>query len=119
MATIAGVTVTFALPENDTRQLSVSMGQSQDLSWQYKKIANPTRIIRIPLRGLTTTIKDNLITALLADADGNVSIDPDAHVNLGNGAGTAVNAQWVDQTVDFKKTTHDFWEGELTFVYIS
>lgn len=119
MATIAGVTVTFALPENDTRQQLVTVGQSQDLSWKMFKYGVSNKIISIPIRGLTTTTKESLLDALEADANYQVTIAPDSQVDLGNGAGTSITAQWIDGVVDFKKTNHNFWEGVLNFVYIS
>ena len=119
MATIAAVTVTFALPENDTREQNVSLGHAQDLTWKYLKYAASTRRITIPLNGLTTTVKDALATALEADADGCVTIDPDSHVNLGAGAGTAITAQWIDKAFEFTKTNHDSWSGVLNFIRVT
>ncbi len=64
MSTIAGITVTFGLPENDTRQQNASLGQAQDLTWKYFNYGASSRVISIPLHGLTTVIKDALATAL-------------------------------------------------------
>ena len=116
MATIFGVTCTFGLPENDTRQQNVSLGQAQDLTWKFLRYAASTRYISIPLHGLTTTVKESLISALEADADHNVVIDPDAHVDLGGGLGVAVNAQWIDPAFEFTKNNHESWSGVLNFV---
>jgi hypothetical protein len=74
MASIAGVTVTFGLPENDTRQQNASFGQAQDLTWKYVNYGASNRIISIPLHGLTTTIKDALATALEAQKAGTIAV---------------------------------------------
>ena len=118
MATIAAITVNFALPENDERRQNVTIGQSQDGTFKFYKYRTSDRIIVIPLRGLTTAIKDSLISALEADADYTVTIDPDAPVDLGAGSGTAVTAKW-DGVWNFTKTTHDFWQGQLRFTRVS
>jgi hypothetical protein len=194
MSTIAGITVTFALPENDTRQQNVSLGQAQDLSWKYFSHSASNRLVTIPLRGLTTALKDSLATALesakaasIAIVDGGsgysvndvltlaggttavtatvthvtatvvdavtlltkgsgislgtkattvapaggsactisvetldrqVTIDPDAHIDLGAGAGVAITAQWIDPEFNFQKGNHDFWSGVLNFMKI-
>ena len=119
MATIFGVTVTFALPENDTRQQNTSLGQAQDLTWKFLKFASSNRKIAIPLKGLTTVIKESLATALEADADGNGTIAPDSNIDLGAGAGTSITAQWIDPSFDFTKDNHDSWSGVLNFVKTS
>jgi hypothetical protein len=119
MATIAGVTLTFALPENDTRRQNTTLGQAQDLTWKFFKHGASDRMISIPLHGLTTTVKDSLATALEADADGNVTIAPDSHVDLGAGAGTSITGQWIDPVFEFAKNIHDSWSGVLNFVRTS
>jgi len=119
MATIAGVTVTFALPENDTRNQNVIVGEAEDGSNKYFKHRASDKIIVIPIRGLTTTTKESLLDALEADADRVITIVPDSHVDLGNGVGTSITAFWLDTDLDFRKTRHDFWEGSLTFKYVS
>ena len=119
MATIAGVEVGgFALPENDSRQQNVSIGQAADATFQFRKFRTSDRLITIILKRKSTTIKDNLGTALEADADYNVSIDPDSPVDLGGGAGVAINAQWVDKQFNAVKVTHDAWDITLNFVRI-
>jgi hypothetical protein len=194
MATICAQTVTFALPENDTRQQNISLGQAQDLSFKYLKYASSSRILSIPLHGLTTTVKDALATALESQKAGTVSlvdgglsyavghilttaqgvsvivtsivdvageingislinkgssvttgtkattatppggsgctisiatltdqltIVPDSHIDLGNGAGVFIVAQWLDTSFDFTKNNHDSWNGTLTFFKVA
>ncbi len=115
MATIFGVTVTFALPENDTRQQNRSIGRAHDGTIKVNKFRGSDRIIVIPLRGLTETVKESLATALEGAANFQGTIAPDSHVNLGAGAGTSITAQWLDNAFDFTKNKHDSWDGTLTF----
>lgn len=119
MATIAGVTVTFGLPENDGRRQLRSLGQASDGSFKFLKIGASERIISIPLNNLTTSVKNSLITALEADANYIVTIAPDSHVDLGAGSGTSITAQWIDNEWSFVKNTHDSWSGILNFVRVT
>ena len=118
MAQIAGQTVTFALPENDTRAQNVSVGQAADGSFKFYKFRASDRIISIPLRGLTTSLKDSLASALEADADYTVAIAPDSHVDLGGGAGVSINAKWIDKQFNAIKERHNFWSVTLNFVRV-
>jgi len=194
MSSIAGVTLTFGLPENDTRQQNASLGQAQDLTWKYFNFATSSRLISIPLHGLTTTVKDALATALesqkanaitlvaqglgysqydiLSSTTGiypvkakvmsingapgavvsialydkgsgittgtkattgggnnactfsvdsltdQLTIAPDSHIDLGAGAGVPVTAQWIDQSFNFTKSSHDAWFGILNFMRV-
>src|SRR3990167_1405863 len=119
MAQIAGQTVTFGLPENDTRRQNVTLGQAWDGTFKFFKLRASDKFISIPIRGLTTANKESLLDALEADANYQVTIAPDSHVDLGNGAGTSIVAQWIDRETNFQKTTHDFWSGSLSFIYVS
>lgn len=118
-ATIAGRTVTFGLPENDTRRQNVTLGEAWDGTFKFFKLRGSTKFITIPIRGLTTTNKEALLDDLEADANYQVNIVPDSHVDLGNGAGVLIVAQWIDRETNFVKTTHDFWSGSLSFIYVS
>jgi hypothetical protein len=116
MATIFGVTVTFALPENDTRRQNDAHIQASDGTFKYYKYRTSDRILVIPLRGLSTTTKNSLATALEGDADKSGTIAPDSHVDLGGGVGTSVTARWIDPVFDARKTNHEKWDVDLTFV---
>ena len=118
MGTIAGVTITFGLPENDTRIQNVSIGQAWDGSWKTVKYRTSDRKITIPLRGLTTTLKNQLVTALESDVDRVVAIAPDSHVDLGAGGGVSINAIWTDLEFNATKTIHDAWNIELNFTRV-
>ena len=119
MATIAGVDVgAFSLPENDTRRQQRTLGEAWDGSFQFYKFGSSRRVITIPLRHKTTTVKDSLATALEADANYQVSIDPDSHVDLGGGAGTAITAQWIDTEFNAVKVNHDAWDIQLNFIKV-
>ena len=118
MATIAGVTVTFGLPEDDTREQNDVIARASDGTFKYYKYRTSDRLLSIPISGLTTTQKSALIDALEADADKTVAIDPDAHVDLGGGAGTAINAKWLDPVARFVKGQHEFWSGVLNFARV-
>lgn len=107
------------MPENDTREQLVTTGQAQDLSWKMFKYGVSNKVISIPLKSLTTTTKESLLDALEADANYQVTIAPDSHVDLGNGAGTSIVAMWVDKIPNFIKNTHNSWDGVLNFIYIS
>jgi hypothetical protein len=117
--TIAGVSVIFGLPETDIRNQNITRGQAQDKTWKVYKHAASDKPFTISLHGLTTSVKNSLFTALEADADGLIAIHPPAHVDLGSGVGVEVNAQWIDDTLEFSKSNHDFWSGELHFIYVS
>jgi len=119
MATIAGQTVTFALPENDTRRQNISVGQAADGSFKFLKFRASDRIIRIPLRNITTSAKDSLLSALEGDADYTVTIVPDSHVDLGAGGGSSITAKWVDQEFNAVKNNHNSWDLVLTFVRVT
>ena len=119
MAEIAGVDIgAFALPENDTRQQQVTLGEAWDNSFQFYKFGASRRVITIPLRNKTTAVKNSLATALEADANYQVTIDPDSHIDLGAGAGTAITAQWIDSEFNAVKTNHDAWSITLNFVRV-
>ena len=116
MATIAGVDVgAFSLPENDTRRQQRTLGEAWDGSFQFYKFGASKRIITIILHGKTTAKKDELATALEADANYQVAIDPDSHVDLGGGAGTAITGQWLDDEFNATKGDHDFWDIIMNF----
>jgi hypothetical protein len=118
--TIFGVSgITAGLPENDTRDQNRSLGQAQDGSWKCLKFGSSKKTIIIPLHNLSTTLKNSLITALEADSDAQGTITPDANIDLGNGVGTAITAQWIDPEFNFTKSNHDSWSGSLTFVYVA
>ena len=116
MATIAGVTVTFALPENDTRKQNDAHIQAADGTFKYYKYRTSDRLLAIPLRGMSTTTKNSLVSALEGDADKSVTIAPDSHVDLGGGAGTNVTARWIDPVFDARKTNNEKWDVDLSFV---
>ena len=116
MATIAGQTVTFALPENDDRKQNDVHLQAADGTFKYYKYRTSDRILTIPLRGLSTTAKNSLASALEGDADKSVTIAPDSHVDLGGGAGTSVTARWIDPVFAARKISHENWEVTLNFI---
>lgn len=114
--TIAGVDVgAMTLPEQDGRVLNRSLGIAAGGAMKIKKFRDPDNNITIILLKKTTTVKDNLITALLAAQTTTVVIAPDAHVNLGNGAGGSINAYWMDQQVNAQKASPDAWDITLLF----
>ena len=116
---IAGVDVGFAsLPENDTRQQRVTLGEAWDGSFQFYKFGSSRRVIPIILRRKTTTLKNSLATALEADANYQVTLDPDSHVDLGAGAGTAITGQWIDAEFNATKVDHDAWDIQMNFVKV-
>lgn len=116
MASIAGVTVpTFSLPENDTRKQNVTLGKATDGSFKFYKFRSSDRMITITVSAMTGTVKDALIAALEGDADYNVAIVPPSWVDLGAGAGTSINAQWIDPQFDARKSSHEFWTVTLNF----
>jgi hypothetical protein len=120
MATIAGVDVgAFALPQEDRRKQNISLGQAADGTFSKRVLRAPDEMFRIILKGKSTSTKNSLRTALEADADGNVSIDPDSGTDLGGGDGTAVNAQWVDPEFVAVKDNYESWTITMNFVRIS
>lgn len=119
MATIFGQTVTFALPENDDREQQVSVGEAWDGTYQFYKYGSSRRNIVIPLRGLTTSAKNSLLTALEGDANYQGTIAPDSHVDLGAGTGTSITAQWVPPFYTATKDKHERWNLVLYFRRVS
>ena len=116
---IAGVDVGFAsLPEEDDRQQRRTLGEAWDGSFQFYKFGSSRRVIPIILRRKTTTLKNSLATALEADANYQVTLDPDSHVDLGGGAGTAITGQWIDERFHAVKVGHDAWDIQLNFVKV-
>ena len=120
MATIAGVDVGgFGLPEQQTRILNRSIGVAASGTVKIKKFRDADLEFMVKLNGKTTTVKNNLYTALAAAQTTTIAIAPDAHIDVGNGAGTTVNACWIDGNYEPSKTTHDFWDIILRFRYSS
>lgn len=121
MATIAGVDCGgMGLPETDGRVLQRSIGTNAAGGLKIKKFRDPDSTFQFTLRGKTTTVKDNLATALLAAQTTTVAITPDSHINLGNGAGTLVNAYWLGPDLNqWVKDAHDAWTIPLIFRYSS
>jgi predicted deacylase len=120
MATIAGVTVpAFHLPEEDIAQLNVTRGKSQSGSMMIREFRASDKVFSITMTKVSDSTKASLKTALLAAVTTTVVVDPDAHIDLGNGAGTAVNAYWLDPAWRTPKQNHDAWDITLTFQYSS
>lgn len=121
MASIAGVSVgAFELPEVDGRVLHRSLGVAWSGTMKVKKFRNPSRDIVIHLRAKSDSTVSSLATALLAAQHTTVAIAPDSHVNLGNGAGSTVNAYWIDEDMKtWQKNNHNAWDIRLTFRYSS
>jgi hypothetical protein len=122
MSSIAGVTVeAFSFPSEDQAALNRSIGAAWDGSRKGIEYAAPTRQISIHLTLIELTTKDNLYAALIAATDYIVAIVPPTNINYGNGAGTSVNAQWLDDTwrawQDAPGT--GTWNVDLTFIYVS
>lgn len=119
MATIAGRNVgAFRLPENDSRQQNVSVGQAADGSFKFYKFRASDRLITIVLVNKTTTLKNLIGSDLEGDADYTIAIVPDSHVDLGAGAGTSINAKWIDRQFNAVKVTHDSWTITLNFIRV-
>lgn len=108
----------WALPENDTRQQNVSIGQAADGTFHFRKFRASDRIITIILKSKSDTIKDALVTALEADANYNVPLHPDGHIDLGGGDGVEINAQWIDKQFNAVKTKNEAWDITLNFVRV-
>lgn len=114
--TIAGQEVgAMALPEEDGRRLNRSVGITASGSVKIKKFRDEDRDILIVLKAKTTSVKDALFTAMAAAQTTTMSVDPDAHVDLGGGAGVAVNAYWIDDAYNATKDSHDAWTITLRF----
>jgi hypothetical protein len=121
MATIASVDCGgMGLPETDGRKLQRSIGFDASGGITIKKFRDPDKTFQFTLRGKSTTVKNNLATALLAAQTTTVAITPDSHIDLGNGAGTLVNAYWLGPDLDqWVKDAHDAWTIPLVFKYSS
>jgi len=116
MATIAGVDVgAWALPEQPRRRLVRSIGFSQGGTVMIEEFRDPDAFFTISLVKKSLTTIELLYTALEAAQDTTVSCDPDAHIDLGAGAGAAVNAYWMDQEWAPTKDAHNSWNLTLTF----
>lgn len=115
MASIAGLSCTFGMPENDEREQKISLGQAVDGSCKYIKYGKSRKTITIPVRGLSTTDKTTLENYLESSINQMVRLEPDSHIDLGGGKGVPVDAQVLDPELDFQKTNHEYWEGSLTF----
>ena len=117
--TIAGVeTGAWSIHNPDNRQQNKSIGQSASGTVKHIKFRASDRMLTITLSKKSTTIKNSLITALEADADGNVELHPADHVDCGGGAGVAVNAQWMDKAFNAVPVKFDAWDIVLNFLVI-
>ena len=120
MATIAGVDVgAFGLPEQPVHVLNRSIGVAASGTVKIKKFRDADLEFVIVLNKKTTTLKNSIYTALAAAQTTTVVVDPDSQVDLGNGAGTAVNAYWVDANYEPSKDAHDAWDITMRFRYSS
>jgi hypothetical protein len=119
--TIASVDVGGSgLPESDGRTLQRSLGVAASGVVKIKKFRDPERVINFTLVGKTTTVKNNLATALIAAQDTTLAITPDAHIDFGNGAGTAVNVYWLGPDLtEWRKEINESWTIPLSFKYSS
>ena len=117
--TIAGVeTGPWAYPLPDERERHVSIGQATDGSYKQLSLGPTNRVITITLKGKGSVMMASLGDALDADADGVASLAPETHIDLGGGAGVAVNAQWLDGKFVATPDNYESWSTVLHFVRI-
>jgi hypothetical protein len=119
MATIAGLSCTFGLPESDEREQNVSLGQAGDGSWKRVKFADSKRASLIPLHGLSTADKTTLENIVENSSNQQVKVVSDSHINLGAGNGAFVRLQIMDNTLDFQKDNHEKWGGDIYCGFVS
>jgi hypothetical protein len=118
MATIFGVTTTFAFPEEHTSSQNVSVGRSAAGTFKFLQYRSADRLIPIHLRLISQSTMLALKAALEGATNHQGAIVPDANIDLGNGAGTSVTAQWMDK--QFAASRNDpNWNVDLNFGYIS
>ena len=119
MATIYGISgLTFSFPEERRRVFVGARDRASDGTYKTIETRNRDKQIVIYLKLLTQATLDSLQTALEGATNGQGAITPDANINLGNGAGVAVNAQWLD--AEFAATRNSpYWDLALNFMYLS
>ena len=120
--TIAGVDVgAISLPESAPWRLNRSIGISESGTVKIKMYRVADKDIVIAVSGKSLTTRNALYTALAAAQTTTVVLTPDAHIDLGNGAGSSVNAYWLgpDPADAWQKDTHENWTLKLIFRYSS
>ena len=116
MASIGTVDVgAFGLPDDEPRMRRTTVGTDAAGGVHALKINTNLRDIAIILRHKTSAVMASLEIFMWANEAVDITITPDAHVDLGNGAGTAITAKWMDGGFNLKKVTHDAWDIVLTF----
>ena len=119
---IAGIDVgAVSLPESAPWRLQRSVGISESGAVKIKKFRDAEKDIVLSLVGKSLTLRNSLYVALAAAQTTTVVITPDAHIDLGNGAGASVNAYWLgpDPSGGWMKDAHDSWTMQLNFLYSS
>lgn len=104
-----------ALPEQDPRRRRTTTGIDAAGTTRALNVGAKVREIVLVFRRKTLAKIQELETFLFTNDAATIAITPDAHIDLGNGNGTVVNAKWIDDEFTPIKQSHENWMITLKF----